>query len=247
MTAPAIGPRQTVDRACHPTLGEGRAVHRNGPSFFIADSGEVEEYVSLDWIGSGVGPPPYSHMRGVRADKTKILLDTHGRASGEHHWRVMRQTGVRGWLVDVGRSEFGWAHRWEPDEGESSTFYVSSMWVGEREDGKSKNGAPKMCPWFTLKHGAGHFVWCHERDADKAVAWVRPAKRRKGKKPSISTGEERIDYLSKLETRAWHKALRGEDLEKLERRAANSTDGGVESAILRGIEMGKAERARMTA
>ena len=50
---PTPGPRQTVDRVCHPTLGEGIAVYHNGPAYFQADSGEVVMMRSIDLGGCG--------------------------------------------------------------------------------------------------------------------------------------------------------------------------------------------------
>jgi hypothetical protein len=176
--------RQTVDRAKHPTLGEGRAVFDNGPAFFVADSGEVESFKSIGFGGCGKSG---SYLRAQRPDGTRIELDTTERQGGDSYWRAADSNGVRGWLVSVARPldepRTGFmSRRWEPDGGTPRKLYVTTMEVGppgalkRSERRKSGNLLPSEEPWFTWMLTEGpQFVWCHERDADNALTQHKPA------------------------------------------------------------------------
>ena len=112
-----IGERQTVQRAKHPTLGEGRLVYDNGPAFFIADSGEVEKYDAAGWAGCGVSGSRAYAQRGSE----RFELDTTDREKGPSHERVVTHDGRPGWLVRWSdatskRERFHW-ERFEPDGG----------------------------------------------------------------------------------------------------------------------------------
>lgn len=125
----AIGPRQTVDRVRHPKRGEGLAVHRNGPSFFVPDGGEPVA-MGVREGGASAGPPARSWM---------VLADPeHGRAESdkvparasdppsERHDRAWSPLLGAGWLV-WGK---GWMFRFEPDAGTVVTFEVRGLACG---------------------------------------------------------------------------------------------------------------------
>lgn len=170
------GDRQTVDRAKHPTLGEGIAVYDNGPAFFRADTGKVERYVRLGLGGFGTGG---SWLRAVDAVGNETRLDTTGREDGDSHWRAMTYEKVRGWLVQVSKPVLHW--RWEPDGGAPVVLEFSLMKVGppgaleKQARRKGRRELPHELHWFTwTTRGGVDFVWCHERDADK-VSWPKGA------------------------------------------------------------------------
>lgn len=163
------GPRQTVNRACHPTMGEGSLVFDNGPAFFAADSGDVLPLRSAFWGGSGLGG---SFDVGITHDDERVRFDTTGRPRGETHARVVADIHGPGWLVRAS----GGVYRFDGDDGRSTTFDWSRMWVGLPQDmlksGNTRAKIPKDHErWITIqsKRG-GMFVYTYE--ATKSVASV---------------------------------------------------------------------------
>jgi hypothetical protein len=136
---PIIGERQTVSRAKHPTLGEGRAVYRNGPAFFVADSGDVVAYQKIDMGRCGVSG---SFLRARAADGEKVELEVTKRDSGKTHERVVTEDGRPGWLV-WWFDEFGtWCNVFEPnDGGEPLKFGATYAHVGRPlHDARARQG-----------------------------------------------------------------------------------------------------------
>lgn len=173
-----IGDRQTVDRAKHPTLGEGVAVYDNGPAFFRSDDGKIERYSELGIGGFGQGG---SWLRAKLPSSETVRLDVTDRPHGDRHWRIMTHGKVRGWLVQVAKPVLHW--RFEPDRGEAKVFEFSVMKVGtpgaleKQERRKDRRELPHEQHWFTwTTRGGENFVWCNERDADK-VTWAEPKKK----------------------------------------------------------------------
>lgn len=169
-----IGERQTVQRAKHPTLGEGRLVHDNGPAFFVADSGEVEHYKSAfcsqAWLKDG----------------REIKFDTKGYPNAKSHQRIVRLSdGKPGWLSCWFDDFRTWCHVFEPDDGSDPfKFPVHQAWVGGEKDG----GDPPKCRehLMTRKGRAGLFVYYREEDKAKADAAAKmpAAPKRSTKKTS---------------------------------------------------------------
>lgn len=194
---PEIGPRQTVDRAKHPTLGEGRVVFDNGPMFFLSDDGQVEHYKSEAGCGAR-SEPRYSYKTMRRADGVSVELETTGRVHGDRHWRAFVRMLGAGWLVQIGNAPpRSMPVRFEPDDGKPITLDVHSMWTGlpkhdfEKKQTKAMEAereAASDAGWFTYRSDEGEFVWCHERDTEKAQAWLKhrhdpkPEKPKRGKK-----------------------------------------------------------------
>mgnify|MGYP003558426350 FL=1 len=172
--APTIGKRQTVDRAKHPTLGEGVAVYDNGPAFFRSDAGSVERYTRLGFGSCGVGG---SWLRAITVGGAEVRLDVTGRVHGDRHWRIMTYGKARGWMVQVAKPVLHW--RWEPDGGTPIAFEFDIMRAGTpgamKRQVRRKNfrEMPYEQYWstFTARDGK-HFVWCNESDADK-VSWPK--------------------------------------------------------------------------
>ena len=166
---PTPGPRQTVDRVCHPTLGEGIAVYHNGPAYFQADSGEVVMMRSIDIGGCGTfgGTEFRSYNVAHGLDGSRVELDTTKRAKGDSHYRRWHAMHGAGWLVQLHGIEDCWRHRFEPDDGKPFTFDVTQMSVGrtgaldaaDKKRGKSKG---KMSDedeqWFSLVCKSGEIV-----------------------------------------------------------------------------------------
>jgi hypothetical protein len=187
MTYPTPGPRQTIDRACHPTLGEGVAVYDNGPAYFRADSGEVVPMRKVDF--GGVCVTEGSWLNAVTEAGKSVKLDTTKREHGTRWDRVVGQMHGHGWLGRGGkkhptsRAQFC---RFEPDAGPAFDFWMSAIWVGlpkhdtlTRRLGAKKEKAVweerKDCRWVTIKTIDGSmFVYMREEDAksepDKAAA-----------------------------------------------------------------------------
>lgn len=164
-----IGERQTVQHAKHPTLGEGRLVYDNGPAFFIADSGEVEQYDSAGWASVGIdGSRDYACKGSIRFE-----LDTTGRKCGASHMRIVTRDGRPGWLVtwddDVSRRErFIW-DRFEPDDGgDPITMMNTGWWLGEAKHygvSSKKVSIEARKPWVTKGSiGGHHFTFRRESD-----------------------------------------------------------------------------------
>lgn len=165
-----IGERQTVDRARHPVLGEGRAVYDNGPARFIADDGRVEAFEAIGLGGGRRGPPEYTWLRARTNAGVVVELETTNRPSGRRHWRIAAMLGGAGWIsVAEGRHV-----TFEPDVGKPVSFDIHSMWVGLPSDRKavfSGRGSRSLSDWITYEGPeVGHFVWMHERDAKEGAA-----------------------------------------------------------------------------
>ncbi len=96
MTDMQPGHRQTVDRALHPTLGEGIAVYENGPAFFQSDAGQVERMAKIGLGGSGSNG---SYLVARTTGGDRIELKTTKRQRGDHHCRRWSPIFGDGWLV----------------------------------------------------------------------------------------------------------------------------------------------------
>lgn len=139
---PVIGPRQTVDRAKHPTLGEGRAVYDNGDAWFIPDEGEP---VRMKWIGLGGASsnPRRSYKCAETLSGEQIDLETTDRAHGDRHHRRWHPIHGDGWMVGIGGSSWtkgGPTERWEGDNGTVIPMRVECMKVGKPEDWNGRRG-----------------------------------------------------------------------------------------------------------
>lgn len=192
---PEIGPRQTVDRAKHPTLGDGRLVHRNGPAFFIADIGELVALTHVDMGGSSSNPRRSWYV--AYQDGKRIELDHTDMPRGDRHDRVHASILGDGWLVWVGGMPGDrWIHRFEVDGGKPFEFDVHQMWVGlpEHKDANSKkaNAAQSVAAdagWRTMSGDGFTFVYCHEADKTKALHYLehrndpKPEKPKRGRSP----------------------------------------------------------------
>lgn len=170
------GPRQTVDRCLHPTLGEGVAVYDNGPAWFRADSGEVVPMRSISLGGCGVGG---SWLQAVASDGHALRLDTTGRMRGTSWERAVGQQHGAGWLGRGGRkhptSRAMWL-KFEPDIGVPIEMWIDAMWVGlpkhdtitrrlSKKVEKALQEERKSCPWLTMKANDGSTFVC-QREAD---------------------------------------------------------------------------------
>lgn len=162
-----IGERQTVDRAKHPTLGEGRLVYDNGPCFFIADTGETERF--RQWGGCG-SRGKTSYVTVIRPNGSGVDLDTTNRESGKKHQRVVSLEGNRpGWMSSWFDEFHTYCHVFEPDDGGAPLkFAVHQLWVGGEKD----NGNPPKSRehLMTVKGPRCVFVYYREQDAEKAKA-----------------------------------------------------------------------------
>lgn len=162
---PAIGERQTVGRALHPTLGEGRVVYRHGPAFFIADSGEVEHFARVTNGGASAGPPPSSWVTAHRADGSSFKLEQHGRDHGRSHDRVVTEDGRPGWL-SWWTDEFGtWCHVFEGDDGGVTKFAASYWHIGHPKDRRKKKLPAARAHLMTIG-GRGDFTFVYSREGD---------------------------------------------------------------------------------
>jgi hypothetical protein len=174
-----IGPRQTVDRAKHPTLGEGRAIYNHGPAWFWSDDGEPVAMRSIDMGGGRAGPPRYDWLRGVTATGERIELETTDRASGDRHYRRWHPAHGPGWLVAIGGASWrkgGPTERWEGDNGTVIPMRVAVMKVGKPGDWTSGGSQRKGTPaehenWFTYELDTGEvFVFRRATLEDVPVA-----------------------------------------------------------------------------
>lgn len=169
MTNPTMvpGPRQTIDRVKHPSLGEGIAVYRNGPAYFQADSGEVVMMASIGFGGCGkFGGAEYrSYVVATGLDGSSVELDTTKRDHGDRHDRRWHPHHGEGWLVKL-KSGVTWPFRFDPDEGKSFTFNVDAMAVGRpgalKARKKVKGKVPPMSvedeQWVTYTLANGEIV-----------------------------------------------------------------------------------------
>lgn len=175
-----IGPRQTVDRCAHPALGEGRAVYRNGPAAFIADSGEVVPYASIDIGGAGGASSPrgrHSYIVARAYDGAtgiaRVELDTLDRPRGDRHDRVVERMLGPGWLVALGAENPAkpdrMVHRFEPDSGGAPVvLHVHTMFVGlppYKPRRREQVGAAEG--WLTIEGDEGTLSYQREERATK--------------------------------------------------------------------------------
>lgn len=112
------GPRQTIDRARHPVLGEGIAVYRNGPAYFQPDGGEPVPMKSIDVGGVSTRPVKRTWLVAYTEAGERIELDTTDRQRGDRHFYCARTPHGPGWMVHVGNrvTQFP-LYRFEPDNG----------------------------------------------------------------------------------------------------------------------------------
>lgn len=217
-THPEIGPRQTIDRACHPTLGEGRLVHRNGPAFFVADSGEWCAFSSADWGGSSSNPRR-SYLVAYQ-DGKRIELETTERQHGDRHDRIWSPMIGGAWLVNLGvHPERCQVDRVEPDGGKpfEITYYMMSIGLADHcVDKLSKKLDAEMslagaAGWKTYKGDFGTFTWCHEADADKARHWLEhrndppPPKAKKDRARKTTGPLPDFANMTREQIQAWEK------------------------------------------
>lgn len=168
---PEIGPRQTVDRACHPTLGEGRLVHRNGPAFFVADSGDWVALNRVAWAGSQAIPCRSWYVADQNGERLEIEQIGQG---SEIHDRVFAQTHGRGWLTNnVGGEVF--RHRFQPDVGETFEIDASVFARGLPDSGKDieAQDAAREAGWMWISDGMTTLAWCDEADVEKAFLCLK--------------------------------------------------------------------------
>ncbi len=167
MPGPVIGERQTVARARHPMLGEGRAVYRNGPDFFIADSGEVVEFTHM---GLGGASEKRSWLVGHLPGGTRVELEQYGRDHGKHHDRIVTEDGRPGWL-SWWFDDFGtWCHVFEPDGGEPQKFAATYCHVGHPKDRKKTKLPAARAHFWTIGRGKDFtFVYSKEGETPQAA------------------------------------------------------------------------------
>lgn len=178
-----IGPRQTVDRACHPTLGEGRAVYDNGPAFFVPDAGEPVAMAKID-LGGASSEPRRSYIVARTLDGQRIEMETTDRESGDRHCRRWHPTHGAGWLVMLGRRmDRACPMRFDPDDGRPFEMIVHVMAVGrpafaalaftKRREKAYKNRDPEEDNWTTYTLASGETVaFRYEAPASSSVAQV---------------------------------------------------------------------------
>ena len=210
-----IGDRQTVDRAKHPTLGEGRLVHRNGPSFFIADSGE---WCALtDVGGGGSSSSPRRSWVTARQDGKRIELEETDRERGDRHDRAHVHSMGTGWLTWHGGEDLE-RHRFEPDDGKAIEFRAHQLWIGlpEHKDCKQKQWPSQKAAgdagWRCMSDEVLTIVWCHEADKEKALHYLehrndpKPEKAKRGKAPSGPLPD--FASMTREQIRQWQEGAR---------------------------------------
>ena len=205
-----IGDRQTVQRAKHPTLGEGRLVYDNGPCFFLADSGEVEHYDKADFGGVGSAQSSRGRYREHHAWKgyAQTVFDTLDRECGPKHQRIVTQDGRPGWLVSWDdatsrRERFNW-ERFEPDDGSApETMMIQRLWVGGAGDWNSRKKLENLHPWRSMGSIGGH-TFTFRLESDPAPA-ENAAPKRSAKK-AAPRGPMPGPNATRAEIDAWRKS-----------------------------------------
>jgi hypothetical protein len=211
MAHPEIGPRQTVDRAKHPTLGEGRLVHRHGPSFFVADSGE---WCALTNVGSGgSSSSPRRSWCTAEQDGKRIELDDTNRQSGARHDRAYVHNHGVGWLIWLIDGDCH-HHRFEPDNGSVFDLHVDTLWSGlpehkecRQKDIKSQREA-RAAGWMCMSDDMTTVAWCHEADEQKARRYLedrnapKPEKGKRGK-PALSGPLPDFANMTREQIKQW--------------------------------------------
>lgn len=177
-----IGPRQTVDRACHPTLGEGRAVYDNGPAFFLPDVGEPVAMRSIGGGGSQSKPTRRSWLTARAIDGRAIELDTTDRARGERHYRRWHPTHGPGWYVSGGKMGHD---RWESDNGTTLPLEWSECRVGRPRKGKTKEEKAEDDHWWTVTLRSGE-VFSYRSEAPFACEVEPGASPVRAKAPTLT-------------------------------------------------------------
>lgn len=161
------GPRQTVDRCIHPTLGPGIAVYDNGPAFFRADSGALVSYKAIQWAGTGGGQTTLTATPGHNK-RPLTLVRTE---AGETHARFWHPMLGGGWLVWE-RSDRG--IRFEADDGAGVRFHWVRLSVGRAGvlDATQGKLPPEEEHWetFGLRNGEVLSFRRGDRPSDAIVA-----------------------------------------------------------------------------
>lgn len=124
-----IGARQTVDIVELAPWGRGRLVWKNGPAFFLADSGEI---VELEKVGAGgARSNPAMSWRGVWEHKDGGMKEAVVIEPGEDHSRWFSPLFGDGWLVFAADYK---NVRFESHEGEVKLrFELLELCVGRPE------------------------------------------------------------------------------------------------------------------
>ncbi len=125
---PDAGPRQTVERLRHPTLGEVVAVYSNGPAYLRTADG-----VRVDVLRIGAGGA--SSARDDRPARVwRVVHTADGRAEadvitrGDSHERASSPLLGPGWMVWCAK---GLRMRWEGDDGRVLPLDVSGLQAGD--------------------------------------------------------------------------------------------------------------------
>ncbi len=148
LCALSIGPRQSVRRVRHPQRGEGLAVYRNGPSFFVPDGGAPVAMASIALGGWQAGPPPRTWMAVVDPEHGRVEADLLPRQDtdppDENHARMWSPLFGAGWLV----GEVKGFYRFEPDAGTVVRFEMRGMHVGTPDyaERSSRSRSSKVIP-----------------------------------------------------------------------------------------------------
>ena len=195
------GPRQTVDRAKHPTLGEGIAVHEHGPAFFQPDGGEPVAMRSIRFGGVGEGG---SYLLARTEDEQEIRLDTTKRERGEQHKRAWTALLGPGWLVTEGADpDRLMRERFEPDSGgaplrlrvaviEVGRPGALTRWTKRRKQG-SKEGLPEEeRGWFTLTLADGATICFFDGDTPPGDASAATPEQTPAKKSGTKRNAPRV-------------------------------------------------------
>lgn len=142
MTAPLIpGPRQTVVRVRHPQRGDGLAVYRNGPSFFLPDGGDP---IAMPIGGGGAGGGR-SWLRLADPVHGRVEADRcprEGDPPEEHHNRAWSPLFGPGWFV-WGK---GMQCRFEADAGGTTALDVRSVATGTPDYARRSERTSKIVP-----------------------------------------------------------------------------------------------------
>ncbi len=222
---PEIGSRQTVDRAKHPTLGEGRLVHQNGPAFFLADSGEWCSLTNVRWGGWSAardGKPERSYHRASQ-DGSPIELEITGRERGDTHRRIFSPMIGAAWLVNLGVApERRAIANVEPDGGKPFEIVWYQWWVGLPEHGGEKQSkkmdaerkAAGDAGWQCYKGDFGTFAFCLEEEAGNARHYLehrndpKPETPKRGKRTAPSGPMPDFAGMTREQVKAWQEGAR---------------------------------------
>lgn len=144
---PLAGPRQTVDRCVHPTLGPGVAIYENGPSLFVPDAGEPVPFASIRFGGASSGA---SFLNASHGHGDIVRLDTFGLPRGDTHRRAWSPRFGLGWAVYLTSRRM--AIRFESDAGSSFEIDATIWHVGKpgkepKWPKKDKPKSPELLEW----------------------------------------------------------------------------------------------------